>query len=543
MIVTNFLPLVLICVLACATPCEEIKPLAFPITDVQILPNDPESLTKGIPAGVGTPGQNIVFLPWPELNNTWIYDEQPFCDPSIIFNDVICRVRRGNLYSEGNSSSYQKTEDIPSAGGAPVETQGEGAELGIGKLLGTSVAVQDSLNIGSVKIAKPYPFGVPRLSWDHGYTISHALGLGSNSTLLNILVQTNQIGSRVWSIFWGRMWVDPEDAIDGSLVLGGYDTQKIIGKNYTQPLDYSDTTGCWTGMKVQVSSVKLNILNGDEVELLPQNTIVDTCIVPQRQLLLEGPEAIVDAFENETKMSHIGRSFGIHWSAYLYEDTDIFDGDMTISLSSGLEARIPNNQYLVPFVEVDRNGSRVFNTSQRELLLNAVTDNPSTLGRYFFTGAYLMVNHDAGTFTMWAANPTRESTLISVVSTNSEVSCDNTTKPDPISSPMVSKAATLSAGSIAGIAVGVVAALAIVGVVVGVYFFRRRTRSNEMAPTIDPSNAPPEEKDVPMTVSRPAQVADAPHELHADMRPELAGDERQWPLRIYETPDRGVASG
>ncbi|KAH8167523.1 hypothetical protein CIB48_g685 [Xylaria polymorpha] len=527
-------------------PCEEIKPLAFPITDVQILPNNSESLTKGIPAGVGTPGQNIVFLPWPELNNTWIYDGQPFCDPSIIFNDVICRVRRGNLYSEENSSSYQKEEDIPSAGGAPVETQGEGAELGIGKLLSTSVAVRDSLDIGSVKIAKPYPFGVPRLSWDHGYTISHALGLGSNSTLLNTLIQTDQIGSRVWSIFWGRMWVDPEDAIDGSLVLGGYDTQKIIGKNYTQPLDYNDATGCWTGMRVQVSSVKLNIRNGDEVELLPQNTAVNTCIVPQRQLLLEGPGDIVGAFENETRMSNIGRSFGLHWNAYLYEDTNIFDGDMTISLSSGLEVRIPNNQYLVPFVDVDRNGSRVFNTSQRELLLNAVPDNSSTLGRYFLTGAYLMVNHDAGTFTMWAANPTRESTLISVVSTSAEASCDNTTNPGPISSPMVSKAATLSAGSIAGIAIGVVAALAIFGVVVGVYFFhRRRTRSNEIAPIIGPSNAPPEEKDVPMTVPGSVQVAshDAPHELHADMRSELAGDEHQWPLRIYEMPDRVVASG
>lgn len=119
------------------------------------------------------------------------------------------------------------------------------------------------------------------------------------------------------------MWVDPEDAIDGSLVLGGYDTQKIIGKNYTQPLDYNDATGCWTGMRVQVSSVKLNIRNGDEVELLPQNTAVNTCIVPQRQLLLEGPGDIVGAFENETRMSNIGRSFGLHWNAYLYEDTNM----------------------------------------------------------------------------------------------------------------------------------------------------------------------------------------------------------------------------
>lgn len=220
-----------------------------------------------------------------------------------------------------NSSSYNKAEDIPSAGGASVETQGKGAETGIGQLLGTSVAVQDGLDIGSVQVAEAFPFGVPRLSWDHGYTISHPLGLGTNSTVLNTLVQAGKIGSRVWSIFWGRMWVDAADAMDGSLIFGGYDSQKVIGKNYTQPLDYSDTNGCWTGMKVHVSSVKLNIRNGDDVELLSTNGAFDTCIVPQRQLLLEGPPDIIKNFENTTGMSNIGRSFGLHWSSYLYDDT------------------------------------------------------------------------------------------------------------------------------------------------------------------------------------------------------------------------------
>ncbi|KAI0452233.1 hypothetical protein F5B21DRAFT_347488 [Xylaria acuta] len=87
-------------------------------------------------------------------------------------------------------------------------------------------------------------------------------------------------------------------------------------------------------MKIQVSSVKLNIRSGDEIELLPSNTAVNTCIVPQRQLLLQGPQAIIDAFENETGMSSIRRYFGLHWSSYLYEDENIFDGDMIISMSS-----------------------------------------------------------------------------------------------------------------------------------------------------------------------------------------------------------------
>ncbi|KAI8952470.1 hypothetical protein F4801DRAFT_220310 [Xylaria longipes] len=93
---------------------------------------------------------------------------------------------------------------------------------------------------------------------------------------------------------------------------------------------------------------------------------------------------------------------------------------MTISLSSGLEVRIPINQYLVLFVEVDGSGSHVFNTLRRKLLLSDVTGNPNKLGHYFPTGAFIMVNHDTGAFTMWAANPTREGSLVSFVSTDAE---------------------------------------------------------------------------------------------------------------------------
>ncbi|KAH9903770.1 acid protease [Xylariomycetidae sp. FL2044] len=498
--------------------CQDFEPLAFPIADVQILSGNPKSFTKGILAGVGSPRRDIVFLPWPELNNTWIYDEQPFCDPSIIFNDVICRVRRGNLYSEGNSSSYQKADDIPSAGGASIETQSNGSEVGISKLMASSVAVRDSLDLGSTSISDAFAFGVPRLSWDHGYTISHALGLGKNSTILNSLVQAGRIGSRAWSIYWGRMWVD--DELDGGVVLGGYDQQKVIGTNYTQPLDFSEKTGCWTGMKVHISSVKLNIRTGEDTELLPQNTAVDACLVPQRQLLFEGPQSILDAFEKETGMSNIGRSFGLHWSSYLYDGGNYFDGDLTISLSSGLDVRISNNQFLVPFVDVDRSGSRVFNTSRREFLYNTVYENPSTLGRYFLTGAYLMVDHDAETFTLWAANPTTESQLTPVISANAKENCAGSsqsgTSPDASMRPAQQHtSAALSGGAIAGIVIGAVAALAVLGVAIYL-FLRRRRRSRQLEQTCNyaPMPRPASPKDVDPAVQQVDYRYHGPHELY-----------------------------
>lgn len=161
------------------------------------------------------------------------------------------------------------------------------------------------------------------MSWDHGYTMLHAMGMGTNSTFLNTLLQTGRIGSRVWSIFWGHMWVDEEDAVDGSIVFGGFDQQKTIGNNYTQPLDFSDNTGCWTGMKVQISKLKLNFRNGDDADLLPVNTLIDACIVPQRQLLLEAPGTVVETFEKETGMESFARSYGLHWSSYLYNTSNL----------------------------------------------------------------------------------------------------------------------------------------------------------------------------------------------------------------------------
>lgn len=170
---------------------------------------------------------------------------------------------------------------------------------------------------------------------------------------------------------------------------------------------------------------------------------------------------------------------------------------MTVSLSTGLDIRIPNNQYLVPYVDIDRNGSRTIDTSRRELLINGVSDQPATLGRYFLTAAYLMIDLDSDTFTLWQANPTRDSKLVSIaVNRATESQCVNDTSVPPSNGaasdlPQVpQQASVLSGGSIAGIVVGVLAALAFLGL--GVFFYLRRARngaqfthSDEATPAMD----------------------------------------------------------
>lgn len=464
-----------------ATPaCESATatPLALPITDVQVLPSIPDSFMRGIPARIGTPPQDIVLLPWSELNNTYIYDELSDCDPSIIFNDLICQVRRGGYFIETNSSTFAKAIDLISAGGATQEISTAGTELGVKRLISTSLSGTESLTLAPAK-ALTLPIGIPRQRWDNGYTILSPLGLGSNSTYLNALVRAGQIPSRVWSIFWGRMWTNT-GAMDGQVVLGGYDQEKVIGANYTQPLDYSEATGCWTGMKVTVSGLLVNFRNGDDVDVLPKNSAIPVCIVPHRQLLLEAPRSIVDDVEKTMGMSNIGMSYGLHWFARNYNES-FFDGDVTIQLTNGMQVRIPNSQFLTPNVEVLRNGSRIVDPSIRQLLMFGVGGQPATLGRYFFTAAYLMVNHETQSFTMWQANPSTNSKLVAV----SKGGCteggggDNPNNGgDADSGSGDSKSESKSSiGAIAGGVVGGVAALIAAGVAY-VFFVRRRSQKN-----------------------------------------------------------------
>jgi hypothetical protein len=203
------------------------------------------------------------------------------------------------------------------AGGAGQEaSEANGLETGIPELLSTSVFGSDVFGAGSVQIPS-FPIGIPRSQWDHGYSSLHALGLGKNSTLLNHLVDTGQIASRVWSIFWGRMWT--ADQVDGSVVLGGYNSKLVIGENYTFPLDYNV---CFNGLKVSITEIVLNRRNGKDDSIQQPQVVYQCCIVPQRQFLFEVPNVVQRNFEQKTGMNGSILSQGLHYSASQYSSTD-----------------------------------------------------------------------------------------------------------------------------------------------------------------------------------------------------------------------------
>ena len=176
---------------------------------------------------------------------------------------------------------------------------------------------------------------------------------------------------------------------------------------------------------------------------------------------------------------------------------------MTFFLDSGLEVRIPNDQFMTPFVDIDRQGKRVVNEGKREFLMHALADQPATLGRYFLTAAYLMVNHDSNSFTLWQANPTTSEDLVPVYDEEAAQKCkgDVSGPVQPSVSPIATTTNTpgndakndegqdnedsneesISPAIIGGAAGGGGAVLVIIGVAVFFLIRRRRQRRDAAA--------------------------------------------------------------
>lgn len=95
-----------------------------------------------------------------------------------------------------------------------------------------------------------------------------------------------------------------------------------------------------------------------------------------------------------------------------------------MTLSSGLQIRIPNHQLILPDYHISSQGEIIVNGSDRVVLINSLQainlyDMPQ-LGQPFLSSAYLLVNEDTAQFTLWKSNPTTTRNLLAIGE-----ACDN----------------------------------------------------------------------------------------------------------------------
>ncbi|RJE19215.1 hypothetical protein PHISCL_08440 [Aspergillus sclerotialis] len=420
--------------------------------------------TRGVSLTVGEPGQHFAFLPqWP-LNHTIVFGIDGHCGDSM--SEAACRTFRGGAYDESASQTHQDTPTKPyltEASPYPFFSWGT-----------------DKLTLNSNTTLEDYLIGVPRDDWgEQGYHPQAAFGLGRNSTILNALYSAGHIASRSWAMFWGRTGATADAQQPGSFVFGGFDRAKTSGENYTDVLNYSNED-CPTGMLVTVTDLVLDFTNGTKASLFDglRSSAMAACIVPDYPVLMTLPrEPYFNKFQRLTNQFITSRSFGINYYGMVYDDpSEIYTGDLTITLSSGFSVRIPNDQLVIPDLVIDESsGALQANGSTPELVINSIqlgnADDLPQLGRQLLSSAYLMVNQDAGTYTFWKASLDTDEDLVAVDETNKLVdqfcsAADETpTSPKP-SSPPKNDDDGLSKGAIAGIVVGCVAGVAIIAAMV-----------------------------------------------------------------------------
>lgn len=209
-----------------------------------------------------------------EFNNIQAFQDNYCYPPNFLLQTAdACESFRGGFYCELRSSS-------------------KGLENATLRVLGDkwpenswfteTVALNDNLRVEEFPVGSPQ--SLPIDDNNQGYFPLNHLGLGSNSTLLNRLFDTGQIASHSWSMFWGRIGASDEHQIDGTLVLGGYDKEKIIpDQSLTQRFDY---TQCSTGFLTSLTDIVLNHPNDYNTSLWGDSPPVKgVCIMPSEPML------------------------------------------------------------------------------------------------------------------------------------------------------------------------------------------------------------------------------------------------------------------
>ncbi|KAJ8606290.1 hypothetical protein MRB53_041041 [Persea americana] len=180
-----------------------------------------------------------------------------------------------------------------------------------------------------------------------------------------------------------------------------------------------------------------------------------------------------------------------------------YQGSLTISIGDSIDFDFPNELLVVPPTNVEKDGAIRANETVREVMLGptsaALGNKLAILGRHFFQAAYLMVDYEGDSFTLWNANTT--STTSKLVALNNCTSADRTSRPSDGSSgtsappsgnssaPSETGQNRLSSGAIAGIAVGVTCVVVgAIGAAIVVFCFgvvsgpMRRLKASQAAP-------------------------------------------------------------
>lgn len=153
----------------------------------------------------------------------------------------------------------------------------------------------------------------------------NVLGMGANSTFLTALKDAGHISSRSYGYWWGLEAATSSASMDGQLVLGGYDAAKIMGQNYTFPLQpgVAVATSCPTGMWVDISDMSLIFPNGSAESLTSPNSLQACIQLDNSRILSFAMDPYFQRFLDLSETDTLGDSNGTNYNAALFAPDDV----------------------------------------------------------------------------------------------------------------------------------------------------------------------------------------------------------------------------
>ncbi|KAL9619503.1 MAG: hypothetical protein Q9160_005866 [Pyrenula sp. 1 TL-2023] len=417
-------------------------------------------------------------------NNVFIYDGNGVCDDNT--TSIQCLSSNGGAFDENRSSSWTLLDvdkDNPVKETRAIDTS-------------TDIYGSDSLALGQSLNLPGFNFYIPRKRSGEDLQMC-TLGLGSDSTILSELKRTNQIPSRSWSLYQGLTGEDPAHQLDGGLILGGLDQAKVKGENYTTQLAASNSN-CPTRFLVTVTNIEMDIPGQGSISIIgaSRGSALQMCISPGYRLMTLPYDISQNFYGNATgtNIDYGQRALGLN----------LYAGDLSFTLSSGLKVSIPNDQLVVPDISIAADGTTVYNSSVREIMVNSLQEINSNdmplLGHTFLSQVYMNVNYDLNIFSLWSARATGEEDLVSI-GPGGSLGCGKgaparpgnvTMPPDEPSGSNDNNdskgSSSMSSGTKAGIAVGAIAGVAfLVAIFLTLRYYKRRHKLGQYT---NPENAP-----------------------------------------------------
>ncbi|KAK4554149.1 hypothetical protein LTR86_008676 [Recurvomyces mirabilis] len=443
-----------------------------------------DGLWNTFTVGVGTPPQNFRILPSTAGQEAWLPNPEG-CATANPANPGYCGSLRGALpYQGSNSSGFANNESSSwnLIGLYTLDAQEAGLGYEGNGLYGFDTVMLNGTN-EAVSQTRQVVASVPDLDYWLGY-----FGLGPKTinfttfnqpipNFMSNLVSSHQIPSLSWGYTAGAHYRNQSPA---SLTLGGYDTSRFTPSYISFSMDADNSRPLQVGVQGAIAE---GALGGAGVNLwqTPTYHFIDSTL-PHIWLPSDTCDAFVAAFgltyDNTTDLFLINSTMRQKW---LNDRPTV-----TFVLANTTVVGGPTQTIELPYAAFDMQASYPYyqNATNYFPIRRAANDSQYTIGRAFLQEAYLIADHERNNFTVAPTTFDKldDPHLVAIhkpTNTSSDSSSD-------VGGNGNKDSQSLSGGAIGGIAVGVIAIIALLGLAIWFFTRRRNKTKHQPSPTSDP---------------------------------------------------------